>query len=323
MTATFYCGDALHLLPTYVPDGSIQTVITSPPYFGLRDYNTPGQIGLEPTPAEFVEALTKRLTVVRDALARDGTMWLVIGDSYSVGRASRHNTNAPNLNRDGSRDSKVDDFGGARFRPKPETHGIPTKNLLGIPWRAAFALQDSGWILRNAIVWHKPNAMPESVTDRLSCRYEQVFLFSKSRKYWFDLDPIREVFVTKATGHTFGGAVKAQQLSEGSYARRTGGQYVRGDATGRNPGDVWSISNQPYKGAHFAVFPPELVRRCMQASSREGDTVLDPFCGSGTVAQVATHLNRDSVNIDINPDYLGLARERQSKPPRFPKRSTP
>jgi site-specific DNA-methyltransferase (cytosine-N4-specific) len=267
-TITLHQGDAAEVVAT-LPDGSVNCVVTSPPYFGLRDYGVAGQIGAEKSPAEYVERLRALFNDVRRVLADDGVMWLNLGDSYAG-----------------------------------------SKNLLGVPWRVAFALQDDGWILRNAIVWSKPNAMPESVTDRLSTRYEMVFMFSKSRRYWFDLDPIREdlTYPDAADGsRIFGGINKAANLITGSAARRTGRAYENDGTKGKNPGDVWAIPTTPFPGSHFAVFPPELPRRCIVAGCKPGGIVLDPFHGSGTTGMVATRHGRKYVGIELNPEYLDLS----------------
>jgi DNA modification methylase len=268
---TLHHGDALSTL-VRMEAGSVGCIVTSPPYFQLRDYGVPGQLGAEPTPQEFVIALTLVLREARRVLADDGVMFLNLGDSY------------------------VD------------------KNLLGIPWRVAFALRDDGWILRNDIVWEKTNAMPESVTDRLSGRHEYVFLLSKSAKYYFDLDAIREpqaeVSVERAkyrrSGHTkdaYGdGWVKTRNPATDaeSNARAIAG-------AGRNPGTVWSIPTSPFPGAHFATMPPALATRCILAGSRPGDVVLDPFSGSGTTGLAATENGRRYVGIDLNREYLELS----------------
>ena len=209
-----------------------------------------------------------------DTLADDGTLWLNIGDSYSGGARKGYADTGKAAGRIGSE------------RP---ASGLPGKNLLGIPWRVAFALQDDGWILRNAIIWHKPNAMPESVTDRFSCRYEQFFMFSKSQRYHFDLDPIREEPIHP-------------DAADGS-------RVFGGRAKGKNPGDMWSINTRPFSGAHFAVMPQELARRAIVSGCKPGGTVLDPFSGSGTTGLVAQNNGRKYVGIDISADYLKLSLE--------------
>ena len=268
---------------------------------------------------------------VRRVLADDGTLWLNLGDSFSVGNATRHNTNQPNKNRDGSADNTFRDFGD-RLAPGRESHGIPAKNLLGIPWRVAFALQDNGWILRNDIIWAKPNAMPESVTDRLSTKHEHLFLFSKRARYWFDLDPIREplAFPADRTQNSWArdtkeadvpGQSMRQHRQErpgkggGTNLKPTGRQHLTPDTNGgRNPGDVWSIATQPYPSAHFAVMPSALAERA-KPCCKPGGTVLDPFSGSGTTGLAAARHGRKYVGIDLNAEYLDLSlRTRLAQP---------
>ncbi|MFC5268442.1 DNA-methyltransferase [Kribbella qitaiheensis] len=293
---TLHHGDALDILRT-LPDGSVNSCVTSPPYFGLRDYGEPGQYGLEASPAEYVETMRALFAEVRRVLADDGTLWLNLGDSYSVRWASQRDSGRRGLNGD---DDTRDRSGAIR-------HAIAEKNLLGIPWRVAFALQDDGWILRNAVVWHKPNAMPESVTDRLSTRYESVLLFSKSRRYWFDLDAIREPHGDErhrsGVGKLRGAEAKAAAFDE--HRGLTADNSYHAD--GRNPGDVWTIATRPFSEAHFAVMPPELAERCILAGCKPGGTVLDPFSGSGTTGMVAQRHGRKYVGIDLNADYLDLS----------------
>ena len=294
---TLYLGDALEVLRT-LPDASVDCCVTSPPYFGLRDYGVQGQIGAESSPAEFVAALVAVFAEVRWVLADDGTLWLNLGDSY-VGNP---NSGSASLNRK-SGDGKH--AAGAAFRveglPIKGAPGIGPKNLLGIPWRVAFALQDDGWILRNDVIWAKPNGMPESVTDRLSTKHEHLFLFAKSRRYWFDLDPIREPHVSEP-------GREGENCLRGQKAIRpvgpNSGSYSDG---GRNPGDVWTIPTQPFSEAHFAVFPVEIPRRAIAAGCKPGGTVLDPFSGSGTTGLAASQLGRRYVGIDLNRDYLDLS----------------
>ena len=304
-SVTLYQGDAADVL-SQLEAGSVDCIVTSPPYFGLRDYGVDGQIGAEDTPAAFVERLVGVFREARRVLADDGTLWLNLGDSYVHKKAS--GTQGVTGQR-ASRTFTASASGGWA--------GIPEKNLLGIPWRVAFALQDDGWVLRNDIIWHKPNPMPMSVKDRLNAAHEHVFLFSKSRRYWFDLDPIRDEprmtadditrasrtdhapnqYVTAATGNTR--ASRSRPISEvmGSFD----------EVKGRNPGDVWTIATQPFPGAHFATFPPALPERCILAGCKPGGTVLDPFSGSGTTGFAAAKHGRRYIGIDLNPDYLELS----------------
>lgn len=294
----------------------------------MRDYGVEGQYGLESSPAEYVETMRALFAQVRRVLADDGTLWLNIGDSYSVGAAARHNTNQPNKNRDGSNDSTFATFG-AHFSPGRESHGVPAKNLMGIPWRTAFALQDDGWILRNDIIWAKPNGMPESVTDRLSTKHEHLFMFSKRARYWFDLDPIREAMVDAADAPNLSWARESKEAvmpgrsGESAAQHRAGRTHGKASSTnlaptgsqhrtvdakgGRNPGDVWSIATQPFAAAHFAVMPQALASRAIQAGCKPGGTVLDPFSGSGTTGLAAARHGRGYVGIDLNAEYLDLS----------------
>jgi DNA modification methylase len=337
-SVTLWHGDSLTVLKT-LPDASVDCAVTSPPYFGLRDYGIGGQYGLEASPAEYVETMRGLFADVRRVLADDGTLWLNLGDSYAStstagGKAAVSKTLG--IRADGT--DSLGDAGRERAQARQRMHearkivpDVGPKNLMGMPWRTAFALQDDGWILRNAVIWHKPNAMPESVTDRLSTRYEQVFLFSKSKRYWFDLDPIREplAYPDAADGsRIFGGANKTEQhrSGPGSSARRTGNAYIQKQGHvrpqtgkeadpshsemsegGRNPGDVWSINTQPFSAAHFAVMPRALAERCIQAGCKPGGVVLDPFSGSGTTGLAAARLGRRYVGIDLNAEYLDLS----------------
>ena len=306
---TLHHGDALGVL-TDLPDRSVDCIVTSPPYFGLRDYGVDGQIGAEPSPGEFVAALVAVFREARRVLADDGTLWLNLGDSYVHKKAS-----GPQ-GRDGERATRTftaDAAGG--------WSGLPDKNLLGIPWRVALALQDDGWTLRNEIIWHKPNAMPESVADRLSNRHEHLFLLTKQPRYWFDLDPIREprseVSIKRATPHRSpaGKAAREGLPYAGIASPQTLALSQMMHDGGRNPGDVWTIATQPFTEAHFATMPPALAERCVQAGCKPGGTVLDPFSGSGTTGLAAARHGRRYVGIDLNADYLDLSlRTRLAQP---------
>jgi DNA modification methylase len=288
-------GDALDVA-RQLPDGAADCIVTSPPYFGLRDFGVDGQYGIESSPAEFVEHLRVLFAELRRVLADDGTLWLNLGDSYSGGNRRSYDVNG----------GKTRARGHCESRPGAD---VPGKNLLGMPWRTAFALQDDGWILRNAIIWHKPNAMPESILDRLANRYEHLFLYSKSARYWFDLDPIREPR-SKATLERYKyayqdkGATYQNQLKKGTS--RDGGM-VNIVSDGRNPGDVWAINTQPFPAAHFATFPITLPTRCILAGCKPGGTVLDPFSGCGTTGLAAQRTGRRYIGIDLNAEYLDLS----------------
>lgn len=301
--ATLILGDSLQALQT-LPDGSVDCIVTSPPYFGLRDYGEEGQYGQEATPSAYSETMRQVFSEARRALADDGTLWLNLGDSYSVRWGSERKAGRSGLNND-------DD---TRDRSGAIKHGVPEKNLIGTPWRVAFALQDDGWILRNAVVWHKTNAMPTSVRDRLSNKYENLFLFSKNKRYWFDLDAIREPHTMRPQrrGATVDyrppGALNAPT---GAHRKREG-RSADGHPLGKNPGDVWSIPTRPYSAAHFAVFPPDLPLRCIKAGCKPGGVVLDPFSGSGTTGGAALLLDRRYIGIDLNGAYHDLALDRFS-----------
>lgn len=318
-TITLHHGDSLAVLRT-LPDQSVNCCVTSPPYFGLRDYGVEGQYGLEASPAEYVETMRALFAEVRRVLADDGTLWLNIGDSYSgswgnQGRKEERGTQRP-IN--GPMLTHVHD---GRYPTAGTNTGVikpgapPAKNLMGIPWRTALALQDDGWILRNDIIWSKPNAMPESVTDRLSTRHEHLFMLSKSRTYWFDLDPIRETYDGDRTPTR-----RARTPREGwkensapapwsvqTNLQATGGRHTIGHELGRNPGDVWTVPTQPFSEAHFAVMPTALAERCVLAGCKPGGTVLDPFSGSGTTGLAAIKHGRRYVGIDLSSDYLDLS----------------
>lgn len=262
MTDTlFLLGDTREQMRR-LPAESVQTCVTSPPYFGLRDYGIEGQIGLETTPDAFVSSMVEVFREVRRVLRDDGTLWLNLGDSYA-GR----------------------------------------KQLIGIPWRVAFALQADGWYLRQDIIWHKPNPMPESVRDRCTKAHEYIFLLTKSERYYFDAAAIKE---PEVCGRKRGPALHPDAVSTNGNAG-----LARRESDGmRNRRSVWTVTTKPFKGAHFATFPPDLIEPCILAGSRPSDVVLDPFGGAGTTALAAKRHGRASVYIDLNPDYMKLAQER-------------
>lgn len=267
----------------------------------LQHFFKPAEYGLEASPAEYVETMRALFAEVRRVLTDDGTLWLNLGDSYSS-TGSMHGVGANA--RVGATKRQRD----SRTRPRCD---VPSKNLLGIPWRVAFALQDDGWILRNDVIWLKPNAMPESVTDRLSSRHEHVFMFSKSPRYWFDLDPIREaqspVSVARAGRADMRGKDGWAEAYHGNPPTGLARQSGRDTSIGRNPGDVWTIATQPFSGAHFAAMPQALAERAILAGCKPGGTVLDPFSGSGTTGLAATKHGRKYVGIDLSSEYLDLS----------------
>lgn len=286
------CADAFDALPK-IPRGSVHCCVTSPPYFGLRDYKTVGQIGLEKDLETYVRKLQTAFCFVYGAMRDDGTLWLNMGDTYK------------------------------------------NKDLMGVPWKVAFALQSAGWILRQDIIWQKPNAMPESVRDRFTKSHEYIFLFTKSRKYYFDhaaaQEPVRS---NKGCARTFRGGsyVKGSAFeNDGEHKRnsvgnvryggkkytenpdifhrtKSGSMYITREE--RNIRDVWEIATQGYKGAHFATFPYKLAERCIRVGCPAGGVVLDPFAGSGTTLEAAQNLGREYIGIEINPEYIKLIEER-------------
>jgi DNA modification methylase len=283
--------------------GSVQTCVTSPPYFGLRDYGHPGQIGLEQTPDAYVAAMVEVFRCVRDVLADDGTLWLNIGDSYaSTGGHSSIGATSQRANR-----SNVDVQNARKGYAGGD--GIKTKDLIGIPWMLAFALRADGWFLRQDIIWHKPNPMPESVRDRCTKAHEYVFLLSKSDRYYFDSEAMKEPAVSSApSGRPYLDQTEGNVL--GCAKTPQSGLKDREPSETRNRRSVWTVATRPYKGAHFATYPPALIEPCILAGSRPGDIVLDPFGGSGTTAQVALEHGRRAVLCELNPAYEALIAER-------------
>ncbi len=384
----FLQGHVLEQLKT-IGDGTVQTIVTSPPYWGLRAYGTEpqiwrnghelcaehewqsftqikkrpdlppepnsnpnifcsagtrlrrikainlddygrgkredivmksdtcavcgawrGELGQEPTPAEYVRHLVEIFRYARRTLRDDGTLWLNLGDSYAGGNAPGNKViGNPEFNK--NRPSRAATLTGGKKTPA----GLNAKNLIGIPWRVAFALQDDGWILRNDIIWAKPNPMPESVTDRCTRSHEYVFLFSKSPRYYFDAEAIKEESVTKSMpGSNYTDTRMTHGTGGGNSGFKKAFEKMKtGELNGRNKRDVWTVSTLPYKGAHFATMPPKLVEPMILAGCPAGGTVLDPFGGSGTVSQVAERLGRSSIYIDLNPAYLELAQERNKQ----------
>lgn len=340
MTVEIITGDCREVLRS-LPDQSAHCCVTSPPYFGLRDYGVAGQIGLEKTPDAFVDEMVSVFREVRRVLRDDGTLWLNLGDSYAgSGRGgnpedSPHQKQATNR---GSRaffhDSMVENGVIGRKWVKPPV-GYKQKDLIGIPWMVAFALRADGWFLRSDIIWHKPNPMPESVTDRPTSAHEHIFLLSKSQRYFYDADAIREAEAVPDWddgSRVFGGVNK--HGANAQHGERTTGrlatarkrgipprhaQYDSSDQSeldavgrggGRNARNVWTIATQPFSEAHFATFPPKLIEPCIKAGEPAFGTVLDPFGGAGTTGLVADRLQRNAVLIELNPEYAAIARRR-------------
>ncbi len=295
-------GDCRDTMRQWAAEGvKAQMCVTSPPYFGLRDYGHEGQIGLEQTPEQYISAMVEVFRCVRDVLADDGTLWLNIGDSYANDGKWGGSS--------GGKHAKALHGNTSIGRTKVTT-GLKPKDLIGIPWMLAFALRADGWYLRQDIIWHKPNPMPESVRDRCTKAHEYIFLLSKSERYFFDCDAIKEPAVSTApSGNGFagrqGGSERVGPQSGGT------GTDERWQPSGmRNRRSVWAVVTRPYKGAHFATFPPALIEPCILAGSRPGDIVLDPFMGSGTTASVALQHGRQYLGCELNAEYGALQAER-------------
>lgn len=322
-----YQGDCLNVLQQ-MEDQSVQCVVTSPPYWGLRDYGDADQLGLEPTPQEYVQKLVRIFQEVRRVLRNDGTVWLNLGDSYNSGAQFNHHSDG--LGKETKRYSEGEPGKWAGHRPL--TPGLKPKDLVGIPWRVAFALQDDGWYLRSEIVWHKPNPMPESVTDRPTCAHEKVFLLSKSERYFYDYEAVKEASTYSAPNSPqsiaspYGQGFSRRAANSGErkdchsekHERHRsgipGGQSLELAASGkRNLRNVWNIPTRPFPGAHFAVFPPDLVEPCIKAGSKKGDTVLDPFIGAGTTGLVAQNLERRWAGIELSASSCELVKGRVPK----------
>ena len=304
MSVRILNGDCRDVLKT-LPDESVNCCVTSPPYFGLRDYGVEGQIGLEESPDAFVAELVAVFRDVRRVLRADGTLWLNLGDSYCAnGGIASQGLRGQMAGRSvcGARD------GVQRNKPSAE---LKPKDLIGIPWRVAFALQSDGWWLRQDIIWHKPNPMPESTEDRCTKSHEYVFLLTKSPRYFFDNKAIQEPAEKPEGPRQKTQKYGAAYIETGDGRLRTKANLVNiGASDVRNKRSVWTIATQPYSEAHFATFPPTLIEPCIKAGCPAGGTVLDPFGGAGTTGLVADRLGRDALLIELNPAYAAMARNR-------------
>lgn len=334
-----YLGDAIELAKT-LPDESIDCVVTSPPYYGLRDYGVNGQIGLEDSPEEYIERLVVLFSEIRRALKKDGTCWVNLGDSY-CGTGDKGNYQDPKYKE--GRNGQV-------VAKNKKLSGYKSKDLIGIPWMFAFAMRADGWYLRQDIIWAKPNPMPESVTDRCTKSHEYIFLFSKKEKYYFDNEAIQEEAVTQLEGsYKFGGnkygknddthfnyysgeewkprtrwgsGTKKERTHEQNYSQAENGGHrdnsggfdsemsIKDGVVVRNKRDVWTVNVKPNKEAHFATYPQKLISPCILAGCREGGAVLDPFMGSGTTGIVARKLGRNYIGFELNPEYWKMATRR-------------
>jgi len=289
-----------------LPDQSVNCVVTSPPYWGLRDYGNDGQIGLEQTPEQYVEQMVLVFREVWRVLKNDGTLWLNLGDSYASFRDGKA---TPDTTRGDSKGTLVPK-GSAANRMANSFSGsfIKHKDLVGIPWRVAFSLQQDGWYLRQDIIWHKPNPMPESVLDRCTKAHEYIFLLTKSSRYYFDNEAIKEPSAQLGKTNIRFGGNKYGDSDDPKHATKSGNTYV--DSGKRNKRSVWTVTTRPFKGAHFATFPPALIEPCILAGCPEGGTVLDPFFGAGTTGLVAQRHNRKWIGCELNPEYAAIAQTR-------------
>jgi len=283
-----------------LPDQSVNTCITSPPYWGLRDYGEDKQLGMEDTPEEFVNNLVEVFREVKRVLRDDGTVWLNLGDSY-CGTGNKGNHTDP---------KHKEGRNGQKIALNNKIEGLKSKDLVGIPWRVAFALQQDGWYLRQDIIWHKPNPMPESVRDRCTKSHEYIFLLSKSPKYYFDNEAIKE------DSKYYGKDKRSDKGNIRYEGKRTSDKDSKAQQSfitinpKRNKRSVWTVTTKPFKGAHFATFPMDLIEPCVLAGCPENGTVLDPFGGSGTTGIVASNHNRKAVLIELNAEYIEIARQR-------------
>lgn len=295
------CRQALRELP----DNSIHAIVTSPPYFGLRDYGCDGQIGLEATPDAYVAELVAVFREARRVLRADGTFWLNLGDSYNTaGGVNNHGKNGAL-----GKTPRSKAFGRAP--------GLKSKDRMMIPARVALALQADGWWLRDEIIWHKPNPMPISVTDRTTPAHEMLYMFSKSARYHYDMEAIKAPIAESTKKDRRRGTDRmpdyetaAKNYGAGVSASKLMARNAVGIAETRQPRSVWSITTKPFKGAHFATFPPDLIRPCILAGCPAGGTVLDPFFGAGTTGLVAQQLGRNAIGIELNPEYAAIANDR-------------
>jgi len=304
---TIHNGDCLEVLRT-LPDESVQCCVTSPPYWGLRDYGHDGQIGLESTPEAYVGRMVEVFREVRRVLREDGTLWLNLGDSYFASTKSDRNGLSSKSNFTCT--ATKDGYERPVVHLSPGSLPIKPKDLVGIPWRVAFALQADGWYLRQDIIWHKPNPMPESVTDRCTKAHEYVFLMAKSQRYFWDADAVREPHARLWDESNGGNLSSSGNHKANGSIRERHGKYPIPNPLGRNRRSVWTVCTKPYSGAHFAVMPPDLVKPCILAGCPEGGVVLDPFVGSGTVAAVAQDAGRRAIGSELNPEYCKLIAKR-------------
>jgi DNA modification methylase len=330
VSVSILIGDCRERL-SELPDASVHCCVTSPPYFGLRDYGVEGQMGLAPTPDEFVAGMVEVFREVRRILRDDGTLWLNIGDSYNNRTRARGSSHQPGLNGIVD-DSWADRAEAGGIRMSINDGDMKEKDLIGIPWLLAFALRADGWYLRQDIIWSKPNPMPESVRDRCTKAHEYIFLLSKGPRYYYDQDAILEAgadasisrlkqnLVEQAGSERvpgkINGAMKAVRRAVAQHKQAALGQNLGGslgsndEPLWRNKRSVWEVATQPFSEAHFATYPPALIEPCIKAGCPVGGTVLDPFFGAGTTGLVADRLQRNCIGIELNPEYAEIARKR-------------
>lgn len=322
-------GNCIDVMRRLIDEGvKVHACVTSPPYWGLRDYGVEGQLGLEATPEQYVANMVEVFSLVWELLKDDGTLWLNLGDSYCAGATGSTNQSSSTLG--GGKSTQIE----ASKRPAKLAAGLKPKDLVGIPWRVAFALQAEGWYLRSDIIWSKPNPMPESVTDRPTKAHEYIFLLSKKEKYYYNHEAIKEDAVTNegrpagiVRDRLYDYDSKEKILRPNSkrgtdkqrgHSRRHAGFNERWDSmskeeqgqNGRNKRSVWTVAPQNYPDAHFATYPPKLIEPCILAGSRPGDIILDPFSGSGATGAVALEHGREYIGIELNADYIDLAHKR-------------
>ena len=293
---TIYNADCIECLKG-MPEKSVHTCVTSPPYFGLRNYGVDNQVGLEETPEAYVEKLNAVFRELHRVLRDDGTLWLNLGDSYYTQPAGNKKPSGMQQNSVAGEIGALAQYGELKSKPL-RIDGLKQKDLIGIPWRTAFALQADGWYLRQDIIWHKPNAMPESVKDRCTKAHEYIFLLSKSKKYYYDNEAIMEQTVAHSDS--------ARDGANGIPGIEKTGVMKTNDHEKKNKRSVWSVCTRPYKGAHFATFPSSLITPCILAGCPVDGVVLDPFSGSGTTSLTAMELGRKSIGIELNEEYCRL-----------------
>jgi len=305
MTWEIKVGNCLEILKG-MDSESIHCCVTSPPYWALRNYDHPNQLGQEPTPEEYVNNLISVFREVKRVLREDGTLWLNLGDSYvGTGSKGKH------------KDPKSKSRNGQKNANNSKVQGLKPKDMVGIPWRVAFALQSDGWYLRSDIIWHKNNCMPSSVKDRPTSSHEHIFLLSKNQNYYYNkdatLEPLAHPDLCDKGPSGFGGLKHTSMSKNTTNSTYSGRKYDAKKLKGKNKRDVWIVPTSGYKGSHVAVYPPKLIEPCILAGCPDGGIVLDPFSGSGTTGVVACQKNRSYIGIELNPDYAKLSEERLSK----------